>query len=62
MKKLQLDPLQLDKQTIAKLDQEQLKQIVGAAELGVDTPATTSLDCSCISTCCPSAVSATCFA
>jgi hypothetical protein len=29
MKKLQLDPLELDKETIARLDEKQLAEIVG---------------------------------
>ena len=35
MKKLQLDPLQLDKETIARLDEKQLAEIVGGISAGV---------------------------
>lgn len=31
MKKLKLDPLELDKQTMAKLDEQQLQEIVGGS-------------------------------
>lgn len=43
MKKIKLDPLALDKQTIAKLDEKQLQEILGGA---VADFAWTSGDCS----------------
>jgi hypothetical protein len=49
MKKIKLDPLALDKQTIAKLDERQLQEILGGA---VADFAATSGDCSAGSSSC----------
>jgi bacteriocin-like protein len=40
MKKFKLNPLELDKETIAKLDEKQLAEIVGG--LNADSPGTTT--------------------
>lgn len=37
MKKLKLDPLELDKETIARLDEKQLAEIVGGVSGGTGT-------------------------
>ena len=42
MKKIQLNPLALDKETIAKLDEKQLQEILGGA---IADYAYTSVDC-----------------
>lgn len=42
MKKLNLDPMGLDKETIALLDEKQLQEIVGGQGGGTATPGTTT--------------------
>jgi hypothetical protein len=42
MKKLNLDPMGLDKETIASLDENQLQEIVGGQGAATAAPGTTS--------------------
>ncbi|WP_293785075.1 class I lanthipeptide [uncultured Pedobacter sp.] len=57
MKKINLDPLALDRETIAKLDEKQLQEIVGGA---IENFAATSGDCSTGSSDCSGGTSGDC--
>ncbi len=56
MKKEKINPLELDKETIAKLDEQQLQQIVGGAtdDNGDETSCDTGGSCTTGTTCSPS--------
>jgi bacteriocin-like protein len=47
MKKLHLDPLDLDKETIAKLDEKQLAEIIGGLNTDIESLASCSNGGSC---------------
>jgi hypothetical protein len=57
MKKIKLDPLSLDKETIAKLDEAQLQEIIGGA---VEDFAVTSGNCGQNSDCGTTGTSGSC--